>query len=36
MDLPEKENPDYTHLIRVIQAVREGLRQYIAQGQEVA
>lgn len=36
MDLPEKENPDYTHLIRVIQAVREGLCQYIAQGQEVA
>lgn len=36
MDLPEKENPDYTHLIRVIQAVREGLRQFISQGQEVA
>ena len=36
MDLPEKENPDYTHLILVIQAVREGLRQFISQGQEVA
>lgn len=35
MALPEKENPDYTHLIRVIQAVREGLRLYIAQGKEV-
>ncbi|MGV2703469.1 UNVERIFIED_CONTAM: hypothetical protein MT382_08670 [Aeromonas salmonicida] len=36
MDLPEKENPDYTHLIRVIQAVRVGLSQYISQGQEAA
>lgn len=36
MALPEKENPGYTHLIRIIQAVREGLRQYIAQGKEAA
>lgn len=35
-DLPEKENPDYTYLIRIIQAVREGLRQYIAQSKEAA
>lgn len=27
--LPEKENPDYNYLVRIIQAVREGLREYI-------
>lgn len=34
LSLPERENPDYNYLIRVIRAVREGLRQYIAQGPE--
>lgn len=27
--LPEKENPDYNYLVRIIQAVRDGLREYI-------
>lgn len=29
LSLPQKENPDYNHLVRIIQAVREGLREYI-------
>lgn len=27
--LPEKENPDYNYLVRIIQAVKDGLREYI-------
>lgn len=34
--LPMVANPDYTYLCHIIQAVREGLRQYIAQGKEAA
>ncbi|WP_323065977.1 hypothetical protein [Aeromonas jandaei] len=29
LSLPQKENPDYNYLVRIIQAVREGLREYI-------
>ena len=32
--LPEVPNPDYLYLCRVIDAVRDGLRQYIAQGEQ--
>lgn len=28
-DLPMVDNPDYTYLCRIIQAVRDGLREYI-------
>ena len=27
-DLPMVDNPDYTYLCRIIQAVRDGLREY--------
>lgn len=33
--LPEKENPDYEYLCRIINAVRDGLREYIDRKVEV-